>query len=194
MSKSRIVMLCCVLALMAVCAGGAEVAGEHIISPAEAAARTEPPPASPILVPIEKRVLSSQVITRGTARFGTPLPIALAPSPLKANAASLLTTVPKPNTQFNEGDVICTTSGRPVLILRGETPAYRDMARGASGADVKQLKAALKRMGFEPGPADGPFDEQTSKAVAKWYTSKGFEPFGPTVEQLANLRVLETAY
>ena len=108
------------------------VAGEKIVSPAEAAARTAPPTPSPILVPIEKRVLSSQIITRGTARFGTPQPIALAPSPLKTNVAGLLTTIPRPNTQFKEGDAVCTASGRPVLILQGATPAYRDIVPGTS--------------------------------------------------------------
>jgi peptidoglycan hydrolase-like protein with peptidoglycan-binding domain len=194
MSKNRIVILCCVLALMAVCAGGAWVAGGKIVSPAEAAARTAPPTPSPILVPIEKKVLSSQIITRGTARFGTPQPIALAPSPLKTNVAGLLTTIPRPNTQFTEGDAICTASGRPVLLLQGATPAYRDIVPGSSGADVKQLEDGLQRLGFDPGPADGNYDAQTSAAVAKWYKAKGYEPFGPTNEQLANLRLLETAF
>lgn len=194
MSKKRLVMLCCVLALMAIFAGGAWVAGERIVSPAEAAARTAPPTPSPILVPIEKRVLKSQVVTRGTARFGTPIAISLAPSQLKANAAALLTTLPRPNTQFKEGDMICTASGRPVFILQGATPAYRDIVPGTSGADVQQLEEALKRIGFDPGPVDGHFDTKTSDAIAAWYKAKGFEPFGPTAEQLANLRLLETAH
>jgi hypothetical protein len=194
MSKHRIILLCCVLALTGVCAGGAWIAGKGIASPAEAAARTAPPAASPILVPIEKRVLSAEIVTRGTARFGTPVPIALAPSALKMNTAGLLTTIPRPNTQFKEGDVVCTASGRPVMILQGATPAYRDMVPGTSGADIKQLEAALKRLGFDPGQIDGKFDDMTSKAIAAWYRAKGYEPFGPTAEQLATLRVLETAF
>ena len=69
MSTSRTTALCGILLLMAVMAGGAWFAGERIVSPAEAAARTAPPTPSPILVPVEKRVLSSEIITRGTARF-----------------------------------------------------------------------------------------------------------------------------
>lgn len=193
MSRNRIVVLCCVLALMAVMAGGAWVAGERIVSPAEAAARTAPPTPSPILVPIEKRMLASEVVTRGTARFGTPQPIALAPSPLKTNTAGLLTTVPLANTQFKEGDVLFTASGRPVLTLQGTTPAYRDMVPGTSGSDVQQLEQALKRMGFDPGEVDGNYDEKTSAAVSAWYQAKGFEPFGPTPEQQTKVRALETA-
>jgi peptidoglycan hydrolase-like protein with peptidoglycan-binding domain len=193
MSTKRIATMCGILLLMAVMAGGAWFAGERIVSPAEAAARTAPPSPSPILVPIEKRVLSSEIITRGTARFGTPQPIALAPSALKTNASGLLTTLPLPNTQFKEGDMLFTASGRPVMALQGRTPAYRDLVPGAMGADVLQLEQALKRLGFDPGDLDGKYDEKTSAAVSAWYKAKGYEPFGPTPEQQARVRVLETA-
>ncbi len=194
MSKNRTVALCLVLALMAIAAGGAWVVGRQIVSPAEAAARTAPPKPSPILVPIEKRVLSSQIVTRGTARFGTPQPVALAPSTLKMNTAGLITTLPKPNTQFKEGDVLFAASGRPVMALQGATPAYRDMVPGTSGPDVMQLEEALKRLGFDPGDVDGNYDDKTGAAVAKWYQSKGYEPFGPTPTQLANLRQSKQAW
>ena len=84
-----------------------------------------------------------------------------------------------------------TASGRPVFVLQGEIPVYRDLVPGISGDDVRQLESSLERLGFDPGPADGTYDEQTSAAVADWYTSAGFEPFGPTAEQLANIRTLE---
>jgi heme A synthase len=52
-SRRRIVLLFGVLALVAVAAVGGWVAGNWIESPAEVAARTAPPTASPILVPVE---------------------------------------------------------------------------------------------------------------------------------------------
>jgi len=167
------------------------VASSRIESPAEAAARTAPPAPSPILVPVEERVLSSNIVTRGTARFGLPQPISIAPSALKANAAGLITTLPLLNTQFKEGSVMLTASGRPLLVLQGEVPAFRDLVPGISGKDVRQLEQGLKRLGFDPGPVDGTFDQRTSAAVAQWYSSAGYEPFGPTIEQLANIRTLE---
>ena len=84
-----------------------------------------------------------------------------------------------------------TASGRPVFILQGDVPAYRDLVPGNSGEDVRQLELALKRLGFDPGVVDKTYDEQTSAAVAAWYDSAGWEPFGPTPNQLANIRVLE---
>ncbi len=191
MNRKPVVVLFYVLAFVAVVAVGGWVAGSRVESPAEAAARTAPPTPSPILVPIEERVLSSSIVTRGTARFGLPQPISLAPSALKANAAGLITTLPLLNTQFKEGDVMLTASGRPVLVLQGELPAFRDLVPGISGKDVRQLEQGLKRLGFDPGPVDGTYDQRTSAAVAEWCTSAGYEPFGPTTVQLANIQTLE---
>lgn len=167
------------------------IAGSHIQSPAEAAARTAPPTPSPILVPVEERVLTSDVVTRGTARFGLPQSLALATSALKSTTG-VITTLPVRGEQFEEGAVLLTVSGRPVFVLQGDIPVYRDLFPGLAGEDVRQLEAALERLGFDPGQVDGVFDEQTTAAVADWYSSSGYAPFTATSEQLAELRTLES--
>lgn len=186
----RILKISLALIFVILIAVGGWVAGSKIKSPAEAAARTAPPQASPILVPVEERVLTSNIVTRGAARFGLPQTIAIAPSPLKPNAG-VITTLPRRNTQLNEGDVMLTASGRPVFVLLGDTPAYRDLTYGLSGDDVLQLERGLKRLGFDPGTVDGTYDEQTAIAVSHWYTSAGFQPFGATVDQSTHIRTIE---
>jgi peptidoglycan hydrolase-like protein with peptidoglycan-binding domain len=119
-----------------------------------------------------------------------PQLIAIAPSALKPDPG-LIVTLPLRNTQFEEGSVMLTASGRPVFILQGAIPAYRDLVPGISGGDVRQLEQGLERLGFHPGPVDGTYDQQTSAAVGEWYKAMGWEPFGPTREQLANIRALE---
>jgi hypothetical protein len=166
------------------------IAGSQIQSPAEAAARTAPPTPSPILVPVEERVLTSDVVTRGTARFGLPQSISLAPSSLK-NEPGIITTLPARGDQIEEGDVLLTVSGRPVFLLQGDVPAYRDLFPGLSGEDVRQLEATLEHLGFDPGPVDGVFNEVTTAAVADLYRAAGYTPFAATSEQLENLRALE---
>ena len=190
MVSRRIKMLAAVLVAVAAAAGLALAIGSRIESPADAAARTAAPTPSPILVPVEKRVLGSNIVTRGTARFGVPQPVSIAPSTLKP-AAGLITVLPLRNTPVSEGGVLFTASGRPVFVLQGDLPAYRDMVPGVQGDDVRQLERALVRLGFDPGPADGLYDQQTAAAVARWYKARGWEPFGPTKEQLAALRSLE---
>jgi len=190
MSRKRILTLVLVLAFVVLVAAAGWIAGSNILTPAEAAARTAPPTPSPILVPVEKRVLTSDIVTRGTARYGLPQFLSIVPSALKPSAG-IISTLPARNTQLDEGDVMLIAAGRPVVVIRGDIPAYRDLVPGISGDDVRQLESALERLGFEPGPVDGVYDEQTSAAVADWYVSAGWEPFGPTPEQLANIRALE---
>jgi peptidoglycan hydrolase-like protein with peptidoglycan-binding domain len=189
-TSRRINFLFAVLACVAAAAAGAWYAGSRIESPAEVAARTKAPPPSPILVPIERRVLSTDVVTRGTVRFGLPQQVSLAPSTLKTGPG-LITSLSAKNAQINEGDVLVTASGRPVLVLMGQIPAYRDLVPRLNGQDVRQLEEALKRLGFDPGPVDGVYDQQTSAAVAKLYKARGWDAFGPTVDQLTLVRNLE---
>ena len=188
MKRSRV--LFGVLGFAALLTVGGWAASLRIESPADVAARAAPPSPSPILVPIEERVLSSNIVTRGTARFGLPQPISIVPSALKAKAG-LITTLPLRNTQLREGSVMLTASGRPLFVLQGRIPAYRDLVPGTSGDDVRQLEQALQRLGFDPGPVDGTYDEQTSAAATRWYTSAGFEPYGPTRDQRAAMLTLE---
>ncbi|MEZ4862306.1 MAG: peptidoglycan-binding protein [Caldilineaceae bacterium] len=192
MGKNRLVTIALVLGLVVVVAVVSWIAGAAIQSPAEAAARTAPPLPAPILVPVEQRVLSADIVTRGTARFGLPQTVAIAPSALKAEAG-MVTTLPMPGTQFAEGQALLTTSSRPLFVLYGEIPAYRDLRPGLAGNDVRQLEEALARLVYDPGPVDGLFDAQTSAAVAAWYTAAGWDAFGPTAPQLAQQQRLETA-
>ena len=117
MAANRTNLLYSVLGGVAAAALGTWILGSHIESPADAAARTAPPVPSPILVPVEQRVLNSEVVTRGTARFGLPQPISIAPSALKSSPG-LVTTIPVRNTQFGEGSVMLTHSGRPVFVFQ----------------------------------------------------------------------------
>lgn len=190
MAANRTLSLTVAIVVAAVVAIGAWVAGSRIESPADAAARTAPPAPSAILVPVEERVLSANIVTRGTARFGLPQKISVAPSALKANPG-LIATLPARSTQLTEGSVMLTASGRPVFVLQGNAPAYRDLVPGLAGDDVRQLEQALARLGFSPGAVDGVYDHGTSAAVALWYRSRKWEPFGPTRDQLAALSALE---
>ena len=166
-------------------------AGSQIDSPADIAARAEPPSAAPILVPAEERVLSSDIVTRGTARFGAPQQLSLAASILKNETIGIAGRLPIPGSELKEGDVAFTTSGRPVFLLAGAQPAFRDMGPGVNGDDVRQLEDGLARLGFDPGPVDGVYDGSTEVAVAAWYDRAGFAPFTATAAQLAAVRALE---
>jgi hypothetical protein len=162
-------------------------AASRIRSPAEVAARTAPPKPSAITVPVEKKVLSSDVVVRGTVRYGAPQSVLLPGSSIRKGSA-ILTSAPEKGRDLTEGSVAFTISGRPAHVLQGAVPAYRDLGPGATGADVRQLQEALVRLGFKPGRTDGVYDDRTGLAVAAWYVKGGWEPSGPSEEQLQALR------
>ncbi len=191
MRRTRQLAVATIVAIVAAAIAG-WVAGTRIQSPAEAAAQTAAPEPSPILVPVEERELSTDVVTRGTGRFGSPQALMLAPSALKSEAG-VATSLPELGAQMAEGDLLLTVSGRPVFIFQGNVPSFRDVGPGVRGEDVRQLEAALARLGLDPGPADGLFDEATGEAMTEWYRSKGFEPVIATDEQLAEIRSSETS-
>jgi multidrug efflux pump subunit AcrA (membrane-fusion protein) len=190
MVAKRVNVLWAILGAVGGMAVGAWYMGSRIQSPAEMAARTAAPEPSAILVPVESRVLSSDVVTRGTVRFGLPQPISIAPSTVKGGVG-LISSLPRPNTNFGEGEVILSASGRPVFVLSGAAPAFRDMAPGTSGGDVRQLEEALARLGFDPGTVDGNYDQKTSAAVERMYKKAGWDPYAPTREQRAAVAALE---
>ncbi|MCI0679080.1 MAG: peptidoglycan-binding protein [Actinobacteria bacterium] len=75
-----------------------------------------------------------------------------------------------------EGQPVIEVSGRPIILLNGSVPAFRTMARGTVGDDVKQLQEALVRLGYDPGTTDGTYGRQTASAV--WYADMGYIAVG----------------
>ena len=174
------------------------VAARQIRSPAQVAADTAPPRAAAITVPVRRRSLSTQVIVRGTVRYGAPQPVVLATSGVKGAAtkqtsSDIVTQAPVKGAKLKKGDVVMTVDGRPVFALPGVVPMHRDLAPGDDGPDVGQLEQALAREGFDPGPVDGHYDAGTEAAVSSFYLRKGWDPFGATDTQLDALRTAEAA-
>jgi putative peptidoglycan binding protein len=165
----------------------AALVGRQIRSPAQIAADTAAPKASLISVPVERRALATEVIVRGTVRYGAPQEVVLPVSALKSST-SVVSRVPKPGAKVGEGETALVISGRPVFVLQGATPMHRDMGPGTQGEDVKQLEQALARAGFAPGAVDGRYDAATTSAVAAFYLGHNETPFGPTDTQLTDLR------
>ncbi|MEW6473615.1 MAG: peptidoglycan-binding protein [Actinomycetota bacterium] len=165
-------------------------AASRIRSPAEVAARTAPPKPSAITVPVEKKILSSDVVVRGTVRYGAPQSVVLPASSIR-RGSPILTTAPEKGKDLTEGSVAFRISGRPALVLQGAVPAHRDITPGTVGDDVRQLQQALVRLGFHPGRTDGVYDDRTGLAVAAWYLKGGWTPIGPSEEQLSAMRSSE---
>lgn len=165
---------------------GGWILGSRVTSPAEIAARTAPPEPSPILVATETRVLSTNVVTRGTGRFGDPRAVGLVESRLKEEVR-VVTELPGLGDEVEEGDVLFAASGRPVVVLLGDHPSFRDLGPGMTGTDVDQLEAALERLGHGPGTVGEGYDQSTEEAVRALYGALGYQPIVATPGQISEI-------
>ncbi|MGW3324345.1 peptidoglycan-binding protein [Streptomyces virginiae] len=163
------------IALAAVTVSGTGLAAATAIkSPAELAARTRPPAPDVLTAPVTRQALSQTVVLRGSVTSGQSVDVA----PMGATGAKpVITKVPlKVGDQIKAGQPFLEVSGRPVFALPGELPVYRDLKPGARGEDVKQLKQALRQLGFDPGGSSVVFDAGTSRAVESFYAKLGYDP------------------
>jgi peptidoglycan hydrolase-like protein with peptidoglycan-binding domain len=166
------------------------LASAQIRSPAEVAAQTAGPDPSPILVPVEERVLATKIVTRGTGHYGSPQEVSITPSAFKSDR-QVVTTLPAIGKLVASGEVLMTVSGRPVFLFDGRQPSYRDLGPGMTGADVLQLELGLRSAGFYPGRVDRSYDASTEWAVQRLYARNGFAPLVATDAQLDAIRSAE---
>jgi peptidoglycan hydrolase-like protein with peptidoglycan-binding domain len=92
----------------------------------------------------------------------------------EAAAGGTVTMLPAIGTTVARGEALYALDGRPVILLVGNTPAYRAIREGDVGPDVAQLQENLVALGFGGTPAirtDGTFDHATALAVRRWQTA-----------------------
>ncbi|MFZ4433601.1 MAG: hypothetical protein ACOYOQ_10445 [Microthrixaceae bacterium] len=100
---------------------------------------------------------------------------------------STVTWLPDPGTTIEEGDVLATVNGRPVIALMGPVAAYRPLVEGERGADVEALKASLVRLGLGGVTPDEELRREDLRAVADLYVAAGYEVRGATAESRVEL-------
>ncbi|MEU3649847.1 peptidoglycan-binding domain-containing protein [Lentzea sp. NPDC034063] len=171
-NPKRVVLLVIAVAVIAGVVGWA--VGSNVQSPSDAAAERQPPPASRVTAPVERRTLKSAVVAQGTVAYGTPSPIQLTGTVGGIEGTQLITKAPAQGKTIREGDVLMEVSGRPVIVLAGGVPMYRTLGPGAKGDDVKQLQTALRALGYGVA-VSGTFDQATAAAVQKMYGKAGYE-------------------
>jgi hypothetical protein len=160
------------LALVAVAALGAGFAlGRVVKSPAQAAG----PELTQGLITakVEQREISATLMVRADISFADPIAVN-PPIPSGAQSAVVTGRVPEVGSELGSGDVILEVSGRPVFLLHGEFPAYRNLAAGSSGPDVSQLRAALSALGLSAGAESDQYDAALASAVAELYVDAGY--------------------
>jgi hypothetical protein len=78
---------------------------------------------------------------------------------------------------ISQGHVLYRANDRPVVLLRGSTPAYRTLSAGVSGPDVAELNADLVALGYatraQLSPTSASFGSATTTAVEKLQAALG---------------------
>jgi peptidoglycan hydrolase-like protein with peptidoglycan-binding domain len=92
----------------------------------------------------------------------------------------VVTQTPIEGSTVSQGQALYRVANRPVVLMYGKLPLYRDLSDGVSdGPDVRQLEADLKALGYGDGIAvDNHFSRATSRAVEKWQTYQGLKKTG----------------
>jgi peptidoglycan hydrolase-like protein with peptidoglycan-binding domain len=124
----------------------------------------------------------------GTLGRGTPLTVtaqgAGSSSESEQEGASVdqgqgtITRLPEQGETVARGDELYRVNERPVTLLLGEIPMYRDLAPGASGPDVRQLEANLAKLGYGGFTADNEYTSSTAGAVRDWQGDIGADVTG----------------
>lgn len=153
---------------------GLLVLATQVRSRSQAVADAGPPPAAVLTEVVELRVLETTVVVRGAVTPQATVPVSATAPP---GSHPVVTAAPaEVGSEVAEGRAAMEVAGRPVLVLFGAVPAYRDLRPGDSGRDVAQLETALARLGYAPGRADGVFDAALSAAISATWRAAGYPP------------------
>ncbi|MEP7113113.1 MAG: peptidoglycan-binding protein [Ilumatobacteraceae bacterium] len=86
------------------------------------------------------------------------------------------------NAAVQQGDVLYTVDGTPVVALDGALPAWRSLSTASDdGKDVGQLETSLVALGYDPDlkvTIDNHFDSATRTMVKAWQGGLGVEATG----------------
>ena len=97
-------------------------------------------------------------------------------------AGGIYTELPEEGDRVDCGDVFYRVDDHPVLLLCGTVPAYRDVAIGHQGNDVRQLNRNLHELGYDAGgdidSRDSDFTSKTEEALKKLQHDKGSDATG----------------
>ncbi|AXB47485.1 efflux RND transporter periplasmic adaptor subunit [Amycolatopsis albispora] len=85
---------------------------------------------------------------------------------LSTAQSGVITELPSPGTDLASGDVLMRINDKPVVLLNGAVPAWRDLKAGVTdGPDVHQLESALLALGFGKPSASYPDDDWSQKTT-----------------------------
>lgn len=168
MTRRRTLLLGGALTLVLAGGAGAVVLGAGpAAEPADG--RTALPPAT---TPVVRTDLVSSKTVDGRLDYAGRRPV-------KAAVAGTVTVAAEEGATVRQGQTLYELDDKPVTLLYGPVPMFREMRPGDRGTDVLQLERNLRDLGFGAGMyVDPRYDAATEAAVKRWQKSLNREPTG----------------
>lgn len=153
------------------------------------------------VVPVTRATLTERTQVDGRLGYGTEIPL-----PVKATGT--VTWLPEQGATARRGDVLLRVDDRPVVLLYGRLPMYRDLGLNATtdatdttdtapqedaeptapaepvtptelkGMDVLQFETNLAALGYTGFTVDETYTAKTADAVERWQKSLGLPETG----------------
>ncbi|MGW5364549.1 peptidoglycan-binding protein [Actinopolymorpha pittospori] len=133
-----------------------------------------PPPAAPTTEatePVRRATLVDYTDVDGT--LGYPDPTSAA-----NQRQGTVTMVPRVGTLVSRGRAVYRIDDQPVTLMYGAVPAYRRLAVGTRGRDVRQFEQNLRALGHGGFDVDDEYTHNTADAVKDWQDDIGVAETG----------------
>jgi peptidoglycan hydrolase-like protein with peptidoglycan-binding domain len=115
---------------------------------------------------VERGTISASESWDGTLEYAAPVTV-------KSGAGGTITRLVDQGETVKRGDQLYRVNERPVTLLYGAVPMYRDLAPGDAGVDVKQLETNLAKLGYGGFTVDNAYIASTAEAVRAWQADIG---------------------
>jgi hypothetical protein len=127
-------------------------------------------------MPVQRGELSDMVSQYGILTYrgrpdGTPYAVI-------NHASGTYTELPSAGDRINCGRALYRVDDRPVLLLCGTVPAYRDLKNGDTGNDVRQFNRNLHDRGYDVAADEDTFTPGTQKALGALQHDNGVATTG----------------
>ncbi|WP_245642387.1 efflux RND transporter periplasmic adaptor subunit [Nonomuraea candida] len=89
-----------------------------------------------------------------------------------------ITWLPESGATISRGRSLYRLDNKPVVLMYGDTPAYRDLRIGTEGKDVENLERNLSKLGYDGFTVDDEYTYDTYQAVLEWQEDRGLDETG----------------
>ncbi|YCK34988.1 efflux RND transporter periplasmic adaptor subunit [Actinomadura sp. ATCC 39365] len=125
----------------------------------------------PATTPVARQTLNDTRDADGELGYG-PVTTAM------ARRSGTITWLPDSGDQITRGRSLYRLDNKPVMLLYGTTPAYRDLRIGSEGKDVENLERNLRKLGYDGFTVDDEYTYDTAQAVREWQEDRGLDETG----------------